>query len=123
MLRQHLDKKSLPEIVRVFLASLIADTKDSRHIVVVDFLTGIVNEMICNLPESINVADIEAALDVFLHDGPDETLNISPFVPDVLELWESSGDNVVHEGALAGRIGFCGNTSDIDLMKGAILGE
>ena len=105
MLRQHLNKKRLPEIVRVFLASLVADTKDSRHIVVVDFLTGIVNEMICNLPEGINVADLEATLDVFLQDGPNETLDISPFIPDVLELWESSGNDIVHECALPGRRG------------------
>ena len=72
--------------------------------------------MVCNLPESINVADLETVLDIFFKDGADAALDITALVPDALELGESSGDDIVHKSALAGRFCFCGDARSVYLM-------
>ena len=79
--------------------------------------------MVCNLPESINVADLETVLDIFFKDGADEALDITALVPDALELGESSGDDIVHKSALAGRIGLGSNAGGVNLVEGAVFGE
>ena len=73
VLGEYLDQNSLTEVVRVFLAGFVADTEDAGHVIVVDFLASVVDQMICNLSESINVADLETALDVLFQNGADKT--------------------------------------------------
>lgn len=94
VLGENLDEECLAEIVRVFFAGLVDDAEEARHVVVVDFLTGVIDQVVCNLPESIDIADFEAPFDVILQDG-----------------------------AFAGRIGLGSDAGGINLMEGAVLGK
>ena len=123
MLGENLDEECLTEKVCVFFAGLVIDTEDSGHVVVVNFLTGVVDQMIGNLSEGIDITDFEAAFDVFLQDGADEALDIPTLVPNTLKFGETSCSDVVHEGALAGCLCLCRNAGSVYLMECAILSE
>lgn len=45
--------------------------RDSGHVVVVNFLAGVIDQVIGKLSQSIDITDFEAAFDVFLQDGAD----------------------------------------------------
>ena len=79
--------------------------------------------MICDFPQCIHIADLEATFYVFLQNGADKALDVATFVPQALEFGESSCDDVVHESALAGGIGLGGDARSVNLMICAVLGE
>ena len=55
VLGENLDEECLTEKVCVFFAGLVIDTEDSGHVVVVNFLAGVVDQMIGNLSEGIDI--------------------------------------------------------------------
>ena len=73
--------------------------------------------------QCLDVAYIEAFLDVFPKDGFYQTLHVSPFIAKSLHLWKSTIVDVVHEGPLALSIGLRGDTLHIYLMILAIFQE
>ena len=117
MLGQNLDEECLAQIVSVFLAGLVADAEDFGHFFIIDLLTGVVDKMPRNLPESLDVADFVAALDVFLQNGVDQALDITSFVPQALEFGKAARGDVVNERALAGCFSFCGDARSVYLME------
>ena len=82
---ENLDEECLTEKVCVFFAGLVIDTEDSGHVVVVNFLACVVDQMVGNLSEGIDITDFEAAFDVFLQDGADEALDIPTLVPNTMK--------------------------------------
>ena len=75
VLGENLDEECLTEIVRVFFAGLVIDTEDSGHVIVVNFLASVIDQVIGNLSQSIDITDFEAAFDVFLQDGTNLRFN------------------------------------------------
>ena len=105
MMCKQLYQKGLVEKVYILLCRLVGDAQHIRQVIVIDFLAGIVDEMMGEFAERFDVTYLETLLYVFPQDGFYQTLHVRPFVAKPLHLGEAAVVDVVHEGALA--VGIC----------------
>ena len=101
MASEQLNQKRLTKIVNVFLRCFVGNAQQFRHLIVVNFLAGIVDEVMSQFAQRLNVTYFEAFLYVFTKYGLYQTLNIRPLIPKTLHLRKSAVVDIVHEGTLA----------------------
>ena len=117
---KQLYQEGLVEIVYIFLCCFVGNAQHIGQVVIIDFLAGIVDEMMGELAERFDVSYFETLLYVFSQDGFYQTLHIRPFVAKPLHLRETTVVDVIHESPLAVGICLGGDASRVNLMILAI---
>ena len=80
-------------------------------------------EVMGEFAQCLDVAYLEALLDVFPHDGFYQALHVGPLVAKSLHLWKAAIVDVVHKGPFALSIGLGGDALHVNPMILAIFQE
>ena len=111
------NEECLYEIPDVFFCGHgTAQSKELGQFVVVDFLTGVVDQVVGDKLEGFDIAQAITLLDVLGDNGVNETLYIGPLVADVAELRKTAAGEIVGKGSLEAGLGFGRYAAGVDAV-------